>query len=159
MRVPLVIAGPGVVENQRSEAMCYLFDVLPTLGKLCGVAGPKTSDGIDFAASLADASKPARSHLMFAYRNVQRAFTDGRWKLIRYPQVDRTQLFDLQADPFEVTNLADEPEHAIKVSELTAALEKEMQQSGDNAALKVANPSPAKWSPPAKTKGEKKRKK
>ena len=96
---------------------------------------------------------------MFAYRNVQRAFTDGRWKLIRYPQVDRTQLFDLQADPFEVTNLADKPEHATKVAELTAALEKEMQQSGDNSALKVATPATAEWSPPVKGSGEKKSKK
>ncbi len=159
MRVPLIIAGPGIPENQRTEAMCYLFDVLPTLGKLCGVSGPKTSDGIDFSATLTDSAKPARSKLMFAYRNVQRAFTDGRWKLIRYPQVDRTQLFDLQADPFEVTNLADKPEHATKVAELTTALEKEMQQSGDSAALKIANPTPAEWTPPAKAKGDKKRKK
>ena len=159
MRVPLIIAGPGIAENQRSEALCYLFDVLPTLGKLCGVTGPKTSDGIDFSATLSDASKPARSQLMFAYRNVQRAFTDGRWKLIRYPQVDRTQLFDLQVDPFEVTDLAAKPEHAAKVAELTTALEKEMRQSGDTAALKVANPSSADWTPPAKGKGEKKRKK
>ena len=159
MRVPLIIAGPGIAENQRTEALCYLFDVLPTLGKLCAVTGPKTSDGIDFSATLTDSAKPARSQLMFAYRNVQRAFTDGRWKLIRYPQVDRTQLFDLQADPFEVTNLADKPEHATKVAELTAALEKEMQQSGDIAALKIANPTPAEWTPPAKAKGEKKRKK
>lgn len=159
MRVPLVIAGPGIAENKRSDAMCYLFDVLPTLGKLCAVAGPKTSDGIDFSATLSDSSKPARSQLIFAYRNVQRAFTDGRWKLIRYPQVDRTQLYDLEADPFEINNLADKPEFTTKVAELTTALEKEMQQTGDTAALKVATPSPADWTPPAKAKGEKKRKK
>ena len=159
MRVPLIIAGPGIAENQRSEALCYLFDVLPTLGKLCGVTGPKTSDGIDFSATLNDSTKPGRSQLMFAYRNVQRAFTDGRWKLIRYPQVDRTQLFDLQSDPYEITNLANQPGHAAKVTELTAALEKEMQQSGDNSALKVATPEPAEWSPPMKGAGDKKRKK
>ena len=158
MRVPLVIAGPGIAENKRSDAMCYLFDVLPTLGKLCNIAGPKTSDGSDFSATLSDSSKPARSQLMFAYRNVQRAFTDGRWKLIRYPQVDRTQLFDLQADPNEITNLADKPEHAAKVVELSAALEKEMLHSGDTATLKVATPSSADWIPPTKGKGEKRSK-
>jgi arylsulfatase A-like enzyme len=159
MRVPLIIAGPGIPANKRTAAMCYLFDVLPTLGKLCAVAGPKSSDGIDFSTTLYDSTKPARSQLMYAYKNVQRAFTDGRWKLIRYPEVDRTQLFDLQDDPLEVNNLADKPEHATKVAELTAALAKEMQQSGDAAALKVSTPLPADWSPPAKGKGEKKRKK
>ncbi len=130
--------------------MCYLFDVLPTIGKICGITGPATSEGIDFSATLRDPAKPARSEMMFAYRNVQRAIRDDRWKLIRYPQVDRTQLFDLQADPQEITNLADKPEHAAKVAELTALLEKAQQQFGDTAPLKVASPKPAEWTPPAK---------
>ena len=92
---------------------------------------------------------------MFGYRNVQRAVRDDRWKLIRYPLVDRTQLFDLQADPFELNDLAAKPEHAAKVAELTALLEKERQRFGDDAALKVANPKPAEWKPPA-GKGERK---
>ena len=96
---------------------------------------------------------------MFAYKNVQRAFTDGRWKLIRYPQVDRTQLFDLKSDPYEITNLANQPEHAAKVAELSAALEKEMQQSGDTATLRVTNPKSAEWNPPKPGAGQKKQRK
>ena len=49
---------------------------------------------------------------MFAYRNVQRAVRDDRWKLIRYPQVDKTQLFDLQNDPDELKDLSADPAHA-----------------------------------------------
>lgn len=148
VRVPLIIAGPGIAADKRSDAMCYLFDVMPTLGSVCNVAGPKTSDGIPFANVLSDANKPARSHLMFAYKNVQRAFTNGRWKLIRYPQVDRTQLFDLHADPYETTNLADKAEHATLLADLTQALQAEMTRSGDTAALTVATPKPADWAPP-----------
>ena len=131
--------------------MCYLFDVLPTLGKLCGVSAPASSEGIDLSATLRDPATPARRQLMFAYKNVQRAVRDDRWKLIRYPQIDRTQLFDLQADPFEMTNLADKPEHAARVAELTALLEQQQQHFGDTAPLKVANPQPADWTPPAKS--------
>ncbi len=149
VRVPLLISGPGIPAGQRTDAMCYLFDVLPTLGKLCGVSGPSTSDGIEFSATLRDPAKPARPHLIFAYRNVQRAVCDARWKLIRYPQVDRTQLFDLSNDPHEVTDLAAKPENAGKVSELMALLEWEMTQSGDKGTLMVANPKPAAWTPPA----------
>ncbi len=149
VRVPLIIAGPGIAADRRTDAMCYLFDVLPTLGKRCGVASPNESDGFDFGATLADPAKPARDRLMFAYRNVQRGYTDGRWKLIRYPQVDRTQLFDLQSDPHEATDLAAKPEHAARIAEMMAALGKEMQRSGDKAELTVANPQPAAWNPPA----------
>jgi arylsulfatase A-like enzyme len=149
VHVPLVISGPGVASGQRTDAMCYLFDVLPTLGMRCGVAGPTTSEGIDLSPTLSDPSQPARPQLLFAYKNIQRAVRDESWKLIRYPQVDRTQLFDLQADPQETTNLADKPEYAAKVAEMTALLEREMKQAGDTLPLKVANPKPAEWKPPA----------
>jgi arylsulfatase A-like enzyme len=148
VRVPLVIAGPGVPAGKRTKAMCYLFDVLPTLGKLCGVPGPKTSEGVDLAASLKDTARAARPQLMFAYRDVQRAVRDDRWKLIRYPKVDKTQLFDLQADPHETNNLAGRPELAARVAALTALLVKEQKQYGDMTPLKVAHPKPAEWAPP-----------
>ena len=149
MRVPLIIAGPGIAVGKTTDAMCYLFDVMPTLGAWCRVAGPKTSEGLDFSATLRDPAKAGRNSLMFGYRKVQRAVRDDRWKLIRYPLVDQTQLFDLQTDPDEITNLAGKPEHAAKVAELTALLQREMAQHGDNAPLKVGSPHPAGWSPPA----------
>ncbi len=155
VRVPLIIAGPGICAGARTEALCYLFDVLPTLGAMCGVPAPRTSEGLDFSATLRDPSKPARPELMFAYKNVQRAFTNGRWKLIRYPQVDRTQLFDLQVDPYEITNLADRPEFAGNISELTAALKRLQQASGDKAPLEIARPQPAEWKAPGGTVPEK----
>lgn len=148
MRVPLIISGPGILAGKRTNALCYLFDVLPTLGKRCDVSAPKTSEGIDLTPSLMDPSKPARPRLMFAYRDIQRALRDDRWKLIRYPQVDKTQLFDLRSDPDEVANLAEKPEYSAKVAELTVLLKKEQIQFGDKAPLRVANPRPAEWSPP-----------
>ena len=148
MRVPLIINGPGIPAGKQTDAMCYLFDVLPTLGKLCQVSGPTTSEGIEFTPTLQDPAKPARSQLMFAYMNVQRAVRDDRWKLIRYPQIDRTQLFDLEADPYETKNLASQPGHAGKVAELTVLLEKEMRHDGDHAPLTVQQPKPAEWTPP-----------
>jgi arylsulfatase A-like enzyme len=150
MRVPLVIAGPGIPEDKRTNAMCYLFDVLPTLGKLCGVPGPSTSEGVDFSASLRDPSRAVRSQMVFAYQKVQRAIRDDRWKLIRYPQINKTQLFDLKTDPWEMTNLAEKPEHAEHLTDLTDRMAKELTQFGDTAKLTSEKPLPAEWSPPKK---------
>jgi arylsulfatase A-like enzyme len=147
-----VIAGPGVPKDKRTAAMCYLFDVLPTLGKLCGVPAPAASEGGEFTATLSDPDRAARASMMFAYRNVQRAVRDDRWKLIRYPQVDRTQLFDLKADPDEATDLAARPEHAAKVKELLTLLGDEQKRSGDKTPLTVGKPQPAEWTPPQKAK-------
>src|SRR3954468_11403256 len=60
LRVPLIIAGPGIAANQTTEAMCYLYDVMPTLGSLCGVSGPATSEGMDLSPTLRDPAVPAR---------------------------------------------------------------------------------------------------
>ncbi len=150
LRVPLIVAGPGIPADRRTSAMCYLVDVIPTLGALCRVTGPTTSEGRDLTATLRDPTKPARTALMFGYRDVQRSLRDERWKLIRYPKVDRTQLFDLVADPAERTDLADRPEQAARVAAMTAALAAEMKRLDDPViSLTAAHPPPAAWSPPA----------
>ena len=164
MRVPLIIGGPGIPANRTTEAMCYLFDVIPTLGALCGVTGPATSDGRDLTPTLRNPATPARNEKMYEYRHVQRAYLDDRWKLIRYPEIARTQLFDLQNDPAEITNLAEKPEHAERVHTLTAALEAEMKRNDDNLkSLTAEHPTPALFTPqavpPTEPKAAKKKKK
>lgn len=122
LRVPLIISGPGIPQNTSTDALCYLFDVFPSLGALCGVKAPATSEGLDFSAILLDPSKPGRAHLQFAYRDVQQAVRDDQWKLIRYPKIERTQLFDLKADPFETKDLSNEPAQASRLGALTRML-------------------------------------
>ncbi len=152
VRVPLIIKGPGIAAGKRSQELCYLYDVFPTLGKLCGVNGPAGSQGRDLSPALAaDApseQKPIREHLWFGYRDVQRAIRHGDKKLIRYPQVDKTQLFDLKTDPEETKNLAESPEHAAEVTRLLALLQQEMTAAGDACPLTVPDPKPAAWTPP-----------
>jgi arylsulfatase A-like enzyme len=128
--------------------MCYLFDVLPTLGHLGGVRPPATSEGIDLGATLRNPAKPARRQLMFAYRNVQRAVRDGRWKLIRYPEVGRTQLFDLQVDPQETHNLAGNPMFAARVTRMTGTLGRLQKEFADAAPLTVHSSKSGNWTPP-----------
>jgi arylsulfatase A-like enzyme len=149
MHVPCVIAGPGIPKG-RSDALIYLMDLFPTFAEFGGAKLPEGIEGQSIAPILHGEKTKVRDVLYTGYRECQRAVRDDRWKLIRYPLVDRTQLFDLAADPHELTNLADKPEHAAKLAEMTALLEKEMREYGDTAPLKVANPKPAEWTPPAK---------
>ena len=148
VRVPLIVAGPGIPAGRTTDALCYLFDVLPTLGSLCGVPAPATSEGRNLGDTLRHPERPARRELVFGYRDLQRALRDDRWKLIRYPKVDRTQLFDLIADPYERTDLSTRPEHAARITAMTATLAAEMKRLDDPAELTVASPRPAAWSPP-----------
>ncbi len=148
MHVPCVIAGPGIPKG-RSEALIYLMDLFPTFAEFGGAKLPDGVEGQSIAPIIRGEKKKVRDVLYTGYRDCQRAVRDDRWKLIRYPLVDRTQLFDLASDPHELTNLAGKPEHAAKLAEMTALLEKEMRAHDDKAPLKVANPKPAEWTPPA----------
>jgi arylsulfatase A-like enzyme len=148
MHVPLVFAGPGIPQG-RSEALVYLMDLFSTFADFSGAKVPAGVEGRSLVPILAGRQAKVRDHLYTAYRDVQRAIRDDRWKLIRYPRVDRTQLFDLASDPLELTNLADQPRHAAKVAELTALLQAEMTRHADGHPLQVANPDPAAWTPPA----------
>ncbi|MEO8350283.1 MAG: sulfatase-like hydrolase/transferase [Chthoniobacteraceae bacterium] len=152
MHVPLVIAGPGISKG-KSEAFVYLMDLFPTFAEFAGAKIPDGVEGKSIVPLLNGKEAKLRDVLYTGYRDCQRSIRDDRWKLIRYPLVDKTQLFDLQADPHELTNLADKPENAAKVAQLTASLEKEMASRGDTFPLKVANPKPARWSPPARGSG------
>jgi arylsulfatase A-like enzyme len=133
VRVPLLLAGPGVPRG-KSDALCYLLDVFPTLCELTGTATPATVEGKSLKPVLDGKQAQVRDRLFGAYRDVQRMIDDGRWKLIRYPKVDRTQLFDLAADPDEVNDLSADPKHAAKVKELLALLAAEQKRLGDPAA-------------------------
>ncbi|MBI3878923.1 MAG: sulfatase-like hydrolase/transferase [Verrucomicrobia bacterium] len=148
MHVPLVFAGPGIPKG-RSDALVYLMDLFPTFAEFAGAKIPEGVEGRSIVSILSGKQTKVRNVLYTAYRDCQRAIRDDRWKLIRYPLVDRTQLFDLSADPHELNNLADQPEHKAKLAELTALLQKEMSSHADTFPLTVANPKPAEWTPPA----------
>lgn len=142
MKAPLIFAGPGVPRG-RSDAFAYLFDIYPTVCELAGVAVPADIDGHSLAPVIQGKTKQVRDTVFLAYRSVQRAIRRGDWKLIRYPQVDRTQLFNLHDDPHETRDLAADPRHADRVKELLDLLVRQQQAQGDNLPLRVPNPQPA----------------
>ncbi|MGQ9576839.1 MAG: sulfatase-like hydrolase/transferase [Thermoguttaceae bacterium] len=148
MKVPLVLRGPGIRRGS-SDALVYLLDLYPTLCELVGALEPAGIDGVSFKPVLDGKAKTIRQELFLSYTNVQRAVRDERWKLIRYPLVDRTQLFDLQSDPDEMHDLAGQPGHADRVERMLARLKVLQARFGDDAPLSVAEPRPAAWTPPA----------
>ena len=147
MHVPLVIAGPGI-QKGKTDALVYLMDLFPTITELGGAKNPEGVEGVSLMPVVKGEKANVRDVLYTAFRDCQRAIRDDRWKLIRYPLVYVTQLFDLKNDPHELNNLAGKPEFAERIEKMTAALETEMKSRGDKFPLQVANPQPAEWVPP-----------
>ncbi|MFP4054067.1 MAG: sulfatase/phosphatase domain-containing protein, partial [Phycisphaerae bacterium] len=133
VRVPLILAGPGVPKGRTSDALCYLTDLYATLCDLTGLDTPTSVEGPSFAPVLAG-GEPPRSELLLAYRHLQRAVREQRWKYIEY-RVDgkRTcQLFDLQEDPHEINDLAETPRGREHVQRLRPKLTRWRDELGDD---------------------------
>jgi arylsulfatase A-like enzyme len=149
MHAPLIVAGPGVPKGRRLDAFCYLLDVFPTLGELAGVPAPAGSEGLSLAPVLDGRRTAVRESIFTAYRNFQRAVRDDRWKLIVYPRIDKTQLFDLRDDPDETRDLADDPAARGEVGRLTAMLRDWQRRLDDPLPPTTPHSQPAGFDFPA----------
>ena len=67
--------------------------------------------------------------------------SQGRWKLIRYPNINHAQLFDLKSDPDETVNLATRKRLAKRVDEMTKLMVSWQKRVGDKLPLTVAKPA------------------
>lgn len=134
-RMPLIVAGPGLPRG-RSEALVYLYDLLPTIGEFAGLTVPAGVEGKSLVPIVRGQQPKVRDHVFCAYRQQQRMVREPRWKLIKYHvQGQRhTQLFDLATDPWELTNLADDPAAQEHRQRLESLLEKARQEAGDPVA-------------------------
>jgi arylsulfatase A-like enzyme len=125
VRVPLIFAGPGIPQGEQRDAFVYLLDIFPTLCELSGVKTPESVEGVSMAPLMQDAVLKNRETLYFAFRSFQRGVRNERYKLIEYVvdgEHNATQLFDLDNDPWELTNLATDPAYAGIVQELRTEL-------------------------------------
>jgi arylsulfatase A-like enzyme len=123
-RVPLIFRGPGVPAGERSEALCYLLDVFPSLADAAGLECPPTVEGISLLPTMRGERDAVRDHLFCGYKNLQRSIRQERYKLIEYfvGQSRTTQLFDTLEDPWELHNLAESPVHRARLGELRGQL-------------------------------------
>ncbi|UCD51947.1 MAG: sulfatase-like hydrolase/transferase [Phycisphaerales bacterium] len=141
-KVPLVFAGPGIPQG-RSKALVYLMDIFPTVCEFIGAPVPDGLDGRSLASVIEGKQPIVRQTLFSSYRRCQRAVRDDRWKLIRYPLINKTQLFDLRNDPRETKDLSGDPAHAQRIESMTAQLRQWQGRLGDKQPLTSDSPERA----------------
>jgi arylsulfatase A-like enzyme len=123
IRVPLLIAGPGVARGRRREA-AQGIDLLPTLASLLGVQAPPGLAGHDLRADHAAApviSETARGIAPDGARIDVVSVRDGGWKLIRTPALDQFELYDLARDAGERENRYGRAPEGERLAALLAA--------------------------------------
>jgi arylsulfatase A-like enzyme len=145
IRVPLIVHAPGVTgAGTTCETPINSTDFYPTLLKLAGLPAPapESVDGVDIAPLLRD-EKVQRGPLYWHYPHYSNqgcqpsgAIRDGDWKLIEQYESGRSELYNLQDDPSETTDLAEsQPD---KVKELAAKLDAWRKDVG--AVMPTPNP-------------------
>ncbi len=148
LRVPLIVAGPGIegdaAEGRRSTTPCQSIDLVPTILDLCGVPVPGDLDGESLADELGGGVAIDRERLFWHFpayigRNAPTsAMREGDWKIIESLENGSVELYDLSNDPGESRNLAERD--PAKARTMLAAL-KAWQRETDAPGLVGPNPA------------------
>lgn len=108
--VPLVIRGPGIEGGGTCDRPVSLLDLYPTLLDLAGLPPRPELDGTSLGGLLRNPQSEPERHAGITYLRGNHAVRRGRWLYIRYRDGGE-ELYDRDADPDEVVNLADATEH------------------------------------------------
>jgi arylsulfatase A-like enzyme len=135
IRTPLLVHYPRLAPLLRSEARFALnIDLAPTFAELAGATVPTEHDGVSLVRVL-DGTQPAgtwrtdfltegwpRSHVWATVREAQWKYTELPLVLGDPNTAFELELYDLAADPYELENLAGDPQHAQRIEQMAARL-------------------------------------
>jgi len=141
--IPFLVRGPGVRRRVRSDAMVSCVDMMPTLLRLCGLPVPDATEGADVSRVLTGGQAetpdsvylqnlgegwPYRGEWVGFWRAVRtRRYTYARW----HNGTQGPLLFDRETDPYEMDNLAGDPEHADVEREMRERLDRWIADTDD----------------------------
>jgi N-acetylglucosamine-6-sulfatase len=121
-RVPLIVRGPrfpaGVVRDQ----LVANIDLAPTIVDITKALPRRTMDGISLIPLAANPATAAGRDILFESDELASyGIRDGNWQYNQFPNGDE-ELYDLVADPFELTSRHDNPAQTLTKAALKARL-------------------------------------
>ena len=127
LRSTLVVATPGLSRPGRtSSRLVSALDAAPTLLALAGLPPEPGLPGRSLMPLLADPAAEGRTEVVSSVARkagrVGRTARSARWRFTEWPDGSR-ELYDHDADPGEITNLASRPEQRATIEEMGRALE------------------------------------
>ena len=127
LRSTFVVATPGLSHSGRaSSRLVSTQDAVPTLLALAGLAAEPGLAGRSLMPLLADPGAGGRPEAVSSVQRragrIGRSARAPRWRYTEWPDGSR-ELYDHDADPGEITNLASVPEQRATIEEMGRALE------------------------------------
>jgi len=142
IHVPLIVRYPGIFEaGSRPGVLASNVDVAPTLLALAGAPVPDGLDGVSLLPAILDPTVQVRDGVLVEYytdsvfgrlQNMgYKALRTPDWKYIRYDELEgMDELYDLNADPFELDNLLPDRAPEGIVEDLLSRLDAQLPPRG-----------------------------
>ena len=112
IRLPLIMRGPGVPENERQSQLVTNADLAPTILDAANAKAGRAQDGRSLFGLFGDPGVQWGRELLIEGGNNQgltfTALRNYRWKYIEHRNGE-LELYDLERDPDELTNVAADP--------------------------------------------------
>ena len=130
VRVPLVVAGPGIPAGGRCRRTVELLDLFPTLAELAGLPLPEKLEGRSLVPLLRDPGaprdRPAYTVLAIGdgEEDLARTVRSERFRYTEWGSPERAELYDHDADPHELRNLAADPAYTAARQKMASLLKK-----------------------------------
>lgn len=122
-RVPLIISGPGIIAEGRSDVPVEMIDIYPTLTELCAISAPEYLAGQSLSQTLKGDKDSLRGSALTQFEEGYSLRT-ARYRFTVWGESGEqgVELYDHETDPAEMHNLAGTAEFAEIEIELSKAL-------------------------------------
>lgn len=122
IRVPLIVHWQGKITPGKTNHVSAFWDFVPTFSELIETETPPDIDGISMTPTLFNKTGQQRQHEYlyweFHEQGGRQAVRKGNWKLVKLAVNDSTkahlELYDLEKDEGETTNLVDEQPEQVR---------------------------------------------
>lgn len=144
LRIPFLLHWPAGLgtKPRKLDALINSEDMMPTLLGLCGVAIPKSVEGLDYSGYLHGGANPSDGATLLScvspFGQWNRSIGGKEYRgirTLRYTYVRDLKgpwlLFDNEKDPYQLHNLVAEPGFAALQAELDATLKKKLAAAHD----------------------------
>ena len=117
-RVPMMIAGPGLLANNELSKPVGLIDIYPTLVDLCSLPPKKSLDGVSLRPLLTIRNAFWGRPAITTFGPNNHSIRSEYWRYIRYDNGSE-ELYDHRKDQRERVNLAANPENRSLIQDLS----------------------------------------
>ncbi len=140
VRVPFLVKWEGHLKGAKRDFVFNTVDVMPTLLSMMELPVPEEVEGSDYSACLAGTEDAEEGALMmctgptaiFGDGNEWRAYRTKQYTYGVFKSDGLELLFDNLADPYQMRNLAEEPDYSTLKEELKQKMWKKMNEIGDS---------------------------